>query len=321
VATTGEETLLDEQRRRVQAGVAGISAGILTIAGGGLAAYVYRDIPSVPVLGALREQLEPGAQPPGLKARQALWYHDNAIELILVGVVLAFAAAMIGLVLSHLFRSVKARRPETPNAIVYAAIAGAVLVGVSGVVQAIGVVVDAAAFADAAPAQQTSDAAREVLQSPVVVAAGLLRLLGVFSLGIGFIYLALNGMRVGLLTRFMGVLGIIVGVLFIVPIGSSLPIVQAYWLVGLGVLFLGHWPSRSGLPPAWITGEAQPWPTQQELREARIAKQAGGGDGEAAPRSRFGRRERAEPPETPAPELPAQRKPHPSSKKKKGKRR
>ena len=45
-------------------------------------------------------------------------------------------------------------------------------------------------------------------------------------------------MRVGLLTRFMGVLGIIVGVLFIVPLGSSLPIVQAFWLVALGVLFL-----------------------------------------------------------------------------------
>lgn len=319
MATTGDETLLDEQRRRIQAGVAGIAAGFLTIAGGALAAYVYRDIPSVPAIGALQEQLVPGAQPPGLKARQAIWYHDNAVELILVGVVLAFAAGAIGLVLSHLYRSAKARRPEVPNAVVYAAIAGAVLVAVSGIAQAIGVVVDAGAFAGAPPQEQTSDAAREVLQSPVVVAAGVLRLLGVFSLGIGFIYLALNGMRVGLLTRFMGVLGIIVGVLFIIPIGSSLPIVQAFWLAGLGLLFLGRWPS--GQPPAWITGEAQPWPTQQELREARMEKQAAGGDGEAAPRSRFGRRERAEPPETPAPELPAERKPHPSSKKKKGKRR
>ena len=79
-------------------------------------------------------------------------------------------------------------------------------------------------------------------------------------------------MRVGLLTRFMGVLGIIVGVLFIVPIGSPLPIVQAFWLVALGALFLGRWPS--GMPPAWVTGEAQPWPSQQELREARMEAQA-----------------------------------------------
>ena len=79
-------------------------------------------------------------------------------------------------------------------------------------------------------------------------------------------------MRVGLLTRFMGVLGMIVGALFIIPLGSSLPIVQAFWLVALGVLFLGRWPA--GMPPAWVTGEAQPWPTQQELREARLEKQA-----------------------------------------------
>ena len=316
MATTGDETLLDEQRRRTQAGVAGIAAGILTMAGGALAAYVYSDIPAVPVVEALRERLEAGAGGPTLKARQVLWYHDSASELVLVAVVLALAAAAIGLVLTHLFRSIKARRPETQNAIVYAAVAGSVLVAVSALAQALGVVVEAGSFADRPAAQQTSDAARDVLQAPVVVAAGLLRLFGIFSLGIAFIYLALNGMRVGLLTRFMGVLGIIVGVLFIVPLGSSLPIVQAFWLASLGILFLGRWPS--GQPPAWVTGDAQPWPTQQELREARMEKQAASldGDAEERPRARFGRRERAEPPETPAPELPVERKPHPSSKKK-----
>src|SRR5687768_6250172 len=103
VATTGDETLLDEQHRRVQAGAAGIAAGILTMAGGALAAYVYKDIPAVPVIDALRERLEAGAGGPTLKARQALWYHDSASELVLVAVVLALAAAAIGLVLSHLF--------------------------------------------------------------------------------------------------------------------------------------------------------------------------------------------------------------------------
>ena len=319
MATTGDETLLDEQRRRVQAAVAGIAAGVLTLGGGALAAYIYSDIPSVPVIDALRERLvAPAAQGPGLKARQVLWYHENATQLILVAIVLALAAAAIGLALSHLYRSTKARRPALPNLIVYAVIAGAVLVAVSSIAQAIGVTLDAGAFADRAIAQQTSDAARDVLQGPVVVAAGALRLLGVFALGMGFIFLALNAMRVGLLTRFMGVLGIIVGVLFIVPIGgASLPVVQAFWLAALGVLFLGRWPS--GMPPAWVTGEAQPWPTQQELREARMEKQAAGADEPS--RARFGSLERAEPPETPAPELPAERKPHPSSKKKRKRKR
>jgi F0F1-type ATP synthase membrane subunit c/vacuolar-type H+-ATPase subunit K len=324
---TADETLADEQRRRVQAGVAAIAAGVLTIGGGVIAAVVYSDLPSVPLLDALRERLNPVAPAESLKARQVLFYHDNAFKLIAVSLVLALAAATIGVALSHLYRSTKARRPELPKAAVIAAIAGAVCVAVAGVAQAAGVTIEAGAFADSA--NRSPQAARDALNAPLVIASLFLRQVGVFALGLAFVLLSLNAMRVGLLTRFMGVLGIIVGVLFIVPLGSSLPIVQAFWLIALGALFLGYWPP--GRPPAWATGEAQPWPTQQEIREARLAQRAesGGGDSgksrsrnarettEPAPRLR---KERAEAPETPAPEAP-KKAPHPSSKKKKRKRR
>ena len=320
---TSDDTLADEQRRRVQAGVASIAAGVLTIGGGAVAALVYSDLPSVPVIDALRERLSTSPPEPGAKARQVLWYDDNAVQLVAVAIVLALAAAAIGLALSHLYRATKARRPELSRGVISAAVGGSVLVAVAGLVQAIGVSVEASSFAGAS--DQSSDAAGDVLTSPVVLAALLLRQIGVFAIGFSFVLLALNAMRVGLLTRFMGVLGIIVGVLFIVPLGSSLPIVQAFWLCALGALFLGYWPS--GLPPAWVTGEAQPWPTQQELREARLERQAEkleareeSDEGDEAPPRRGFRRERAEPPETPAPQMP-ERRPHPSSKKRKRKRR
>ncbi|MEA2192218.1 MAG: hypothetical protein QOI73_2339 [Solirubrobacteraceae bacterium] len=316
MATTGDETLLDEQRRRTQAGASAIAAGILTIGGGALAALVYSDLPTVPILGALNERLSPNAPQPGLKAVQVLWYDDNAVKLIAISIVLALAAAAIGLTLSHLYRSTRARRPDLHRAVVYAAIAGAVLVAVAGIVQAIGVSIEAASFAGSS--KQSSDAAGDVLQSPVVVAALALRQVGVFALGFAFVMLSLNAMRVGLLTRFMGVLGVIVGALFIIPLGSSLPIVQAFWLCALGALFLGRWPS--GMPPAWVTGDAQPWPTQQELREARLERKVTKeDDDEPAPKPRA-RRAPPEPPETPAPQMP-ERRPHPSSKKHKKRKR
>jgi MFS family permease len=316
--SAAEQTLLDERRRRPQAAGAAFAAGVLTMGGATLSLWVNRDRPRVDVLGALGERFAAPPPQPGLKARQVLWYDDNALWLLVAALVLALAAAAMGFALSHLYRSVKARRPDLPIYVRYAVACGAGLAAVSGIVQAIGLVAEAAAFADS-PAQ-TSNAAREVLQSPIVLAAGVLSLFGVFALGLAFVLLALNGMRVGLLTRFMGVLGILVGVLFIIPIGSSLPIVQAFWLSSLGVLFLGRWPS--GMPPAWVTGEAQPWPTQQELREARMEAPAepAGDEIEERPRRGERRRERAEAPETPAPELPARR-PHPSSKKRKRKRR
>lgn len=317
VAATGDETLADERRRRTQAAASAIAGGVLTLGGGLLTAAAYRDKPAVPVIDALREHYQAPLPDHGLKARQVLWYGDNAFKLILVAALLALAAAMIGLALSHLYRSTKARRPELPRGVVAAAIAGAVLVAVSGLVQAIGLTTQSSSFAGSA--HQTAAAARDVLKSPTVIAAGLMQLVGVFGLGLAFVMLALNGMRVGLLTRFMGVLGMIVGVLFIIPIGSSLPIVQTFWLLALGALFLGLWPK--GMPPAWVTGEAQPWPTQQQLREGRAQRQAQGLDDDGAERPRRpGRHARAEAPETPAPVVP-ERRPHPSSKKKKRKRR
>jgi hypothetical protein len=53
----------------------------------------------------------------------------------------------------------------------------------------------------------------------------------------------------------------------VLPILSPLPIVQTFWLGAMALLLLGRWPN--GLPPAWSTGEAQPWPSQQAVREAR----------------------------------------------------
>ena len=131
-------------------------------------------------------------------------------------------------------------------------------------------------------------------------------------------------MRVGLLTRFMGVLGVIVGVAVapILPIDQQ-GIIRVFWLAALGVLFLGRWPS--GMPKAWATGEAEPWPTQQQLREQRDGRASAAARGRArAPRA-GGRGAPAPPP----PAAPSPRRPdpaaagteHSASKKKKRKRR
>jgi hypothetical protein len=322
VPATAEETLADEARRRRQAGVAAIAAGILTIASGALAAIVYNDQPTVPLLDSLREHLQANPPAVGLKVREALFYNDHAAAILLATVLLALAAAAIGLTLTHLYRSARARRPELPRPVVVAAIAGATCVAVGELAHGVGLVI--ASHNLAGSSHPTAAAARDVLQSSPAIAGLLLRQLGVFALGFAIILLSLNAMRVGLLTRFMGVLGIIVGALIIVPVGASLPIVQAFWLCAVGALFLGYWPS--GLPPAWVTGEAQPWPTQQELREQRLERQAAAGASKPRDERKVAAgpsqapRQRSEPPEFPAPEAPA-RPAHPSSKKRKGRRR
>jgi hypothetical protein len=91
--------------------------------------------------------------------------------------------------------------------------------------------------------------------------------------------IAVVAMRVGLLTRFLGYLGAISAVLFVLPL-VPVPIVQAYWLGALAMLFAGR--SPSGTPPAWQSGEAIPWPSPADMREQRVreaeARRAPGAD-------------------------------------------
>jgi hypothetical protein len=88
-----------------------------------------------------------------------------------------------------------------------------------------------------------------------------------FAFAIGVILVSLNAMRVGLLSRFLGYLGVFSAVLFVIAI-LPLPIVQVYWLAMLGLLLWGF--SRAREPPAWASGRAEPWPTAAEMREQRV---------------------------------------------------
>ena len=134
---------------------------------------------------------------------------------------------------------------------------------------------------------RTVDRADDIGDSSLLVVAQLIGIPGTqaiglasLGLGLGWVVICLNAMRVGLLTRFLGVLGIICGVLIVLPILSPLPIVQTFWLGAMAVLLAGRWPN--GLPPAWTTGEAVPWPSSAEVREARRKQTAQSGRGRAA---------------------------------------
>ncbi|MDQ3676206.1 MAG: hypothetical protein M3401_05290 [Actinomycetota bacterium] len=325
MAATPQETLADEHRRRTPAAVAAISAGILSLVGSVLAIAARTDFPSVHLVRALDERLGGNPRQPGLKAREVLYINDRLAEQVGAALVATLIALAIGFALTYLYRATYARRPEVGRATIVVIIAGALLVAVPGLVSSIALAIEAKSFADSS--QQTAEAARDVIRSPVVISGAFLRDFGGLILAFGIVLISLKAMSVGLLTRFMGVLGIIVGIISIIrPIGESLPFVQMLWLIALGMLFLHKWGGRHGLPPAWSTGEAHPWPTQQELREARQEraeeKAAARGDREEKPRTSSNGKARGHTgvPETPAPEVP-KRAPHPSSKKKKRRRR
>ena len=113
------------------------------------------------------------------------------------------------------------------------------------------------------------------------IAIQLILTVGTLALAAAFIMVSLRSMRVGLLTRMMGIVGIICGVLFLIPL-TPLPVIQALWLVFFAALLLQF--GGRPLPEAWEAGEARPWPARErpvrqprQPRQPRAARQPGRG--------------------------------------------
>lgn len=198
--------------------------------------------------------------------------------------------------LSYLLRATTYRRPETPKWSIGLVVLAPVLLAVGGIVSQIDLGHAADEFL--ATGARTPERAKALLKEQSLV-GGALGEGGILALAIALVSASINAMRAGLLSRFMGVLGSIVGGLLVIPL---LPggVVQLFWLAALGALFLGRWPGGRG--PAWESGEAVPWPSAAEVR----SRQSG---------------EAEEPEPEPEPEGEAETPPHPVSRKRKKKRR
>ncbi len=163
--------------------------------------------------------------------------------------------------LAFLFRAVKARRPETSQGILITAVVGAVLAALGGLAYAILITEQAHEFAT--HGTQTYPQANTLLSSAAVAILQYAGLLGSLLLAVGFVLVALNAMRVGLLTQFLGYLGIAAAAASLLLIGSAPALlIEVFWLLAVGYLLAGRWPN--GDPPAWRTGEAVPWPANAE---------------------------------------------------------
>ena len=269
-----------EAEQRPRASAIAIGAGLLTLAGNVLLLVLFRNGPGVEdgfisVSEALDARLE--GRPPGeesLFLRQAEYYGDTIVPLALSTLLTSLAVVGIGLTLAFLYRASVARLPAVGRLPIVMTVIGTVSYVVGHTVRDLATWIGAAGLA----ADAGADQAKEALGAPTVLVGGLFEQIGQFALGVAFALVALNAMRAGLLTRFLGILGILVGVIAIFPLDQP-QVVRAFWLVAVGwVVIAGR--GAAGLLPAWQTGRAEPWPTQQQLREQRDA--ARGATGPAA---------------------------------------
>jgi hypothetical protein len=247
------ETLQAEARERPRMAIAAVVAAVFTL------------------LGSLVGRIAAGAPPDNLPAA-LLFYRDHQGSQYASAACSVIGAIAIAIVLDFLYRATRARNPELPWQMRPLPWIGGIGVAIFTVAYQIALAVNVEHFAT--QGSQTYEEARKAID------AGVPPLFGLFvqlALALAIVMISINAMRVGLLTRFLGYLGVISGALFVLAF-VPVPIVQAYWLGALAMLFAGR--SPSGTPPAWQSGEAMPWPSPADMREQRVrdAEARRGGD-------------------------------------------
>jgi hypothetical protein len=264
------EQVASESERRGRLAVPAFAGGVLYLLSGIIITSTLSGAPTVGLLQGLAPALAGEANPAvSPRAAEVRFIDHHAFALIAGSALAAIAIAALTLVLLLLLDAIRFRRPEIWSAARPLVLVGGIAVALVSLGHQVVSTIETHSFAvghdfsNHAVDQALTKGTANVITDYLDLLAGL-------ALAVGMIATMVNAIRVGLLTRWMGVLGIFTGVLIFLPIGgATLEVVPAFWMVAMGILYVGRWPN--GEPPAWAAGEARPWPSQAELRAARQA--------------------------------------------------
>ncbi len=299
-----ERQLEVEGAQRTRVGVSAVLGGLLFFGGQILVTLIGAKEKSIGILQGLAPALH-GQAAAGVDPRTV---HEQFLVHNEWALMAGFAISCIGVLamvmpLRYLSAAEELRSPAPSPIGRYAAIAGPVMYGVFLPAFELSLIIGAHSYLSGHA--RTGVAIDAATGGGVRVALQLVLTIGTLLLAVGFIMVALRSMRVGLLTKMMGTVGIIAGVLFLIPI-TPLPVIQSLWLIFFGAMLFEF--GGRPLPEAWRVARAVPWPARGP--SPRQQRQRGGGGGAR-------RREAA--PAVPAPAAP--RGPSPSASKKRKRRR
>jgi hypothetical protein len=194
---------------------------------------------------------------------------NQRFPLDLISAVLnAIGSLAIAWTLLFLFGAARARNPDKARPYIrILTLIGGGLAALSGVVYAIVVAIKVHEFATTGA--QTYAEANHLTSGAGLLGLQLLGQAAALLVAVAFVLVSMQAMNAGLLTRFMGYLGMFAGALVLFQI-IQVPVVQTYWLLAVAYLISGRWPT--GVPPAWRSGRAEPWPSSSEMRARRASQ-------------------------------------------------
>jgi hypothetical protein len=191
-------------------------------------------------------------------------FPDDRGALLTAAILQAAGITLLVAPLFYLFQAASARSEVMRQALIGITIAGPVFFAASFVLQWVAFDQAASEFATAGGGLgvPVGEYAEDLIQDQATYGASQgFEFAGLLGTVVAVVYTSLHAMRVGLLTRFWGTLGMALGVslLFLGFLGLLV------FFLALGMLIAGLWPG--GRPPAWEEGRAIPWPKPGEEPE------------------------------------------------------
>ncbi len=281
-----EQQVARETEWRGRLAVPAFAAGVLYLLSGVVTNSVAGGAPTVGVLQGLAPALNGEANPAvSPRAPEVKYLSHHASSLIISSALAAVAIGVLTLVLLVLADATRFRRPASWRAARPLILAGGIVLALISVIHQGVLAIETHNFATGH--DFTNSAVDNALaKSTPNLITQYLDLLAGLAVAVAMGVIVVNAIRVGLVTRWLGVVGVLSAILIFLPIGgATLEVVPSFWLVAMGILFVGKWPN--GQPPAWESGEARPWPSRAQMREeaagGRPALATGSGDIAPAP--------------------------------------
>jgi hypothetical protein len=247
-----------EARQRPRAGVAAVLGALVLIASLIGQLQLGADLPSPSGLRAIQRGVHKGVDNlPSLQIPRFEYLVAHQTAVIGLGAIGLIGSIATAWTLGFLAVAARARQPTLRRWAVYLPIVGGVLTGLWALLGAIAETAHDKDFLHGA--RTVGDAASS---NGLLVFTQYLGFIGTLLLAGGYVLVSLNAMRAGLITRAFGVIGSVAGVMVILPIlGPLSPMFEIIFLAALSLLFFRAW--AGGIPPAWDTGRAEPWPTRE----------------------------------------------------------
>jgi len=263
-----------ETEWRSRLAVPAFAGGVFYLLSGIITNSVASSAPTVGILQGLTPALN-GIASPAVSPRtpEVKYLSHHASSLIIASVIAAIAIVVLTLALLLLSNATRFRRPASWSIARPLILVGGIGLAVISILHQAVLAVETHSFA--VGHDFTSHAVDNALaKSTPNVITQYLDLLAGLAVAVGMGVTMVNAMRVGLVTRWLGVVGILSAILIFLPIGgATLEVIPSFWLVAMGILYVGKWPN--GQPPAWESGEARPWPSRAQMREEAGAARGG----------------------------------------------